>query len=460
MGGGINGCGIARELAGRGLRVILAEKGDLARGTSSKSSKLIHGGLRYLEHFALRLVRESLQERDILYKIAPHLVRQMRFILPHLPAMRPKLLIRTGLFLYDNLHQSQYFAKTQTRQLHDQPYNQFFKPAFNFGYEYSDGWVDDVRLVIANARSAQQYGAQIHTHCEVLNQKKLDNLWHITTRHNGVERVFYANQIINATAGWLQPAHHPIKRVKGSHIIVPRLYQFPQACILQCSDGRIIFCLPHRDYTILGTTDSEFHGDPEQVAIDDNEIDYILQQVNFYSQKPVLRGDIIGNYSGIRPLYYSGEDKAQKISRDYTLQLTQDGVLHIYGGKITTYRQLARHCAQKILPLYNSNDELPDFTAMEPLVGGEFDPGDYDKIINEYGQKYHYINPQYIQTLFARYGLGLENIVNGVKNMTDLGDQPSRANCYTTSVEFQYAQSHEFNPTHSEFLARNFLAGF
>ena len=360
VGGGINGCGIARELAGMGYRVILAEQHDLASGTSSWSSKLVHGGLRYLEQYEFRLVRESLGEREVLMDMAPHIIRPARFILPHAPGMRPRWLLRLGLFCYDWLgkFQTGLGGKKRAKLPGSQSVNfqhdetgAPLKPDYKGGFAYSDCIVDDTRLTVLNARAAAELGADIRPFSKARNFRRDGELWIATIGGDDIT----ARLVINAAGPWADivlrecgkaPNAKNIRLVQGSHLIVKKLFAHDQPYIFQTDDGRILFAIPYQGtFTLLGTTDREYEGNPGNAAISAAETDYIVNAANRFFDTPVTHDDIVSSFSGVRPLFDDGKASAQTVTRDYVLDLDDDGWLNIFGGKLTTYRKLSRQVA-------------------------------------------------------------------------------------------------------------------
>ncbi|EJF77923.1 Aerobic glycerol-3-phosphate dehydrogenase [Candidatus Bartonella washoeensis] len=397
IGGGINGCGLARDAAGRGFKVGLAEMNDLASGTSSASTKLIHGGLRYLEHYEFRLVREALKEREILWRIAPHIVRPLRFILPYHKKMRPAWILRFGLFIYDylgNWNQKLWRSKTVN---FSKNFSSTLKEEYHKGFEYSDARVDDARLVIANARDAEKWGADIKVQTEVLSLKREEKKWLIILRDklSGREYCVKASYVANMTGPWINhiladvlnsKEHPPVRLVKGSHILVPKLYAHDRAYIFQNGDGRIIFSIPYQEeFTLLGTTDCDYQGNPADVHITDTEIEYICTAASEYFTQPVLRNNIVWTYSGIRPLYDDGASKAQEITRDYVLQEmgteSMPRILNLYGGKITTYRKLAEDAMKFVEKALGKKGS--QWTANSALPGGDFPYNRLDTVENK-----------------------------------------------------------------------------
>ncbi|GAA5094100.1 glycerol-3-phosphate dehydrogenase [Bartonella acomydis] len=386
IGGGINGCGLARDGAGRGFQVGLAEMNDLASGTSSASTKLIHGGLRYLEHYEFRLVREALKEREVIWRMAPHIVRPLRFLLPYHKELRPAWMLRLGLFIYDYLggwNQKLWRSKTVNFLKN---FSSILKEEYHKGFEYSDAIVDDARLVIANARDAEKYGADIKVRTEVLSLKKEEKKWLINLRNklSGKEYCVTASYVANMTGPWINriladvldyKENPPVRLVRGSHILVHKLYTHDRAYIFQNGDGRILFSIPYQEeFTLLGTTDCDYQGDPANVHITDTEIDYICTAASEYFIQPILPENIVWTYSGIRPLYNDGASKAQEITRDYVLKEmgaeNLPRILNLYGGKITTYRKLAEDAMKFIEKALGTKGA--SWTKNSTLPGGDF----------------------------------------------------------------------------------------
>ena len=381
IGGGINGVGIAADAAGRGLSVFLCERDDLASHTSSASSKLIHGGLRYLEHYEFRLVREALAEREVLLAKAPHIVKPMRFVLPHRPHLRPAWMIRAGLFLYDNLGKREKLPASRGLRFGEQSP---LKPAIKRGFEYSDCWVDDARLVVLNAMAAREKGAHIHTRTQCLGAKRAGGIWHVELqRQDGRRFSLRAKALVNAAGPWVaqfigdnlqQRSPYGIRLIQGSHVIVPRLYEGEQAYIMQNEDRRIVFAIPYLDrYTMIGTTDREYRGDPATVRISDEEIAYVLGVANSHFRKQLKPEDIVHTFAGVRPLCDDESDNPSAVTRDYTLSLAaeekQAPLLSVFGGKLTTYRKLAESAMAQLKPFFPDMGE--SWTATAPLPGGE-----------------------------------------------------------------------------------------
>jgi glycerol-3-phosphate dehydrogenase len=390
IGGGINGCGVARDAAGRGLSVLLAERDDLASGTSSASTKLIHGGLRYLEHYEFGLVRSSLKEREVLLRMAPHLVRPMRFVLPHHRGLRPALLIRLGLFLYDHLGGGRrILAPSSALDLAGSALGEPLKPNFTRAFEYSDCWVDDARLVVLNAIDARARGAEIRVRTEVVSAHRTAGHWRIELSDllSGQRETVTARVLINAAGAWVANAsalgiaargRPRIRLVKGSHIVVRRLFAHDSAYIFQNADRRVIFAIPYEGaYTLIGTTDVDFTDDPSSVAISKEEAHYLCRAVSEYFLAPVRPADIVWSYAGVRSLYDDGERSAQDATRDFVIDLDAGNgappLVTIIGGKITTYRHLAEEVLRKLAVVF-PHAQAP-WTRGVPLPGGNFDHG-------------------------------------------------------------------------------------
>ncbi|WP_336944453.1 glycerol-3-phosphate dehydrogenase [Acinetobacter modestus] len=381
IGGGINGVGIAADASGRGLSVLLCEKDDLASHTSSASSKLIHGGLRYLEHKEFRLVREALAEREVLLAKAPHIIRPMRFIMPHRPHLRPAWLIRTGLFFYDHLgKREKLLGSNNVYFKEDSPLNS----AITRGFEYSDCAVDDARLVVLNAMHAREKGADIVTRTRCLSARRDGQYWIVDLENEHGQFQIKAKALVNAAGPWVAQfikqdlelkSPYGIRLIQGSHIIVPKLYEGDKAFIMQNDDRRIVFAIPYLDqYTMIGTTDREYQGDPAQVKITQEEIDYLIEVSNAHFKKQLNQADIVSTFAGVRPLCDDESDNPSAITRDYTLALSKEAddqapLLSVFGGKLTTYRKLAESAMQQLKAFFPEMQE--SWTATEALPGGE-----------------------------------------------------------------------------------------
>jgi glycerol-3-phosphate dehydrogenase len=393
VGGGINGAGVARDAAGRGLRVILVEQDDLASHTSSASTKLIHGGLRYLEFMEFGLVRKALIEREVLLGIAPHIISPLRFIMPHEPSLRPAWMIRIGLFLYDHLAHRRKLEGSRGVDLRHHPAGVPLREGFRRGFEYSDGWVDDARLVVLNAIDAHEHGATILTRTRCIKITPTTDAgaaeqpcWTATLRNDeGKESVVAARAVVNATGPWAAGFHdaatrgrskHGLRLIKGSHIVVRKLFDHPYAYILQATDRRIVFAIPYeQDFTMIGTTDIEYHADPREVTIDANETAYLCEQSNRYFRTTLSPADVVSSWSGVRPLLEDESADARAVTRDYALELEKAPapLLSVFGGKITTYRVLAEEAVDLVTSAIDK--KVPHWTASRPLPGGDLTSG-------------------------------------------------------------------------------------
>ncbi|MEG3765469.1 glycerol-3-phosphate dehydrogenase [Alteromonas sp. 14N.309.X.WAT.G.H12] len=443
VGGGINGVGIALDAAGRGLKVALCEKGDLGGATSSSSSKLIHGGLRYLEHYEFRLVKEALAEREVLLAKAPHIMWPLRFRLPHQKHLRPAWMIRIGLFLYDSLAKRNVLpGSKKLRVTQDSPLVDDIKTCF----EYSDGWVDDARLVILNALAAKDKGAKILVRTECIRAEKRGKLWHITLKSaDGQVSEVQARSIVNAGGPWaisfldrLKGVDNPnaMRLVKGSHLIVPKLYDSDEAYILQNEDGRIVFVIPYEnDFSLVGTTDEDYKGDPAKAAISEQETDYLIEVVNAYFKTSISYADIVHTYSGVRPLLEEKNASAQELTRDYKFEMSggkeEPLLMNIFGGKITTYRKLAEHAMDKLAEAFPNAGGA--WTKEGRLPGGDFT----DKPTFEATLKKEY--PWLTQTMVARftrqYGTLCHQFLQGKTQLADMGEDFG-AELYQSEVDY------------------------
>ena len=408
IGGGINGCGIARDAAGQGLSVFLCEQGDLAGATSSASTKLVHGGLRYLEKYDFRLVRESLMEREVLWAIAPHIIWPLRFVLPHHRGLRPAWLLRLGLFIYDHLGGRKLLPATATLDLTSNIAGAPLKPAtYTKGFEYSDCWVEDARLVALNARDAADRGANIKTRTKALSAQRGADNWDLTIQNTrtGQTEIIQTRVLVNAAGPWVgevlartqgQNAPANVRLVQGSHIVVKKLYDHDRCYIFQNADNRIIFAIPYEtDFTLIGTTDRDYKGDPATVKASPGEITYLCDAANEYFSAQLAPGDVVWNYSGVRPLYDDGAASAQSATRDYVLKLDSDGgapMLSIFGGKITTYRRLSMHAMAKLQPfLPKKSGALAGWSGSSALPGGDFPVTGFEALVTSLTGEYSFL---------------------------------------------------------------------
>ncbi|OJW27779.1 MAG: glycerol-3-phosphate dehydrogenase [Rhodospirillales bacterium 69-11] len=427
IGGGINGVGIARDAVGRGLSVLLLEQADLAGATSSASTKLIHGGLRYLEHHEFRLVREALTEREVLLQAAPHIAWPLRFVLPHHAGLRPWWMVRTGLFLYDHLGGRRILPPTRVLDLRSDPAGAPLRPDFTRGFEYSDCWVDDARLVVLNARDAARRGAEIRTRTACVGARVVDGTWSLTLG-DGTER--RARVLVNAAGPWVSQvlanvvgANAPtrVRLVKGAHIVVPRLFDHDRCYIFQNADQRICFAIPYQDdFTLIGTTDEEVEGDPRTVACTPADEAYLCAAVSAYLREPVDPASIVWRYAGVRPLRDDGASKAQEATRDYVLELAgTPPVLSVFGGKITTYRRLAESAMAKLAPFFPG---LPNaWTARAPLPGGDFPWDGAATLQAELTRRYAFLPDKTARRLVRAYGTDATEVLGEAQGWDDLG---------------------------------------
>lgn len=469
VGGGINGVGIARDAAGRGLKVLLCEQHDLAQHTSSASSKLVHGGLRYLEQFEFRLVSESLGEREVLLHAAPHIVHPMRFVMPHVPELRPAWMIRTGLFLYDYLARRQTLPGSQGIDLRAAPYNNGLKPGLTKGFIYSDCWVDDARLVIANARAAADLNATILTRTACVSARREGGRWRVMLQpENAAPVEVTCRVLVNVTGPWAKQFINKniylkttfgLKLVKGSHIVVPLLYHGDHAFILQNDDQRVVFVYPYeKRYTLIGTTDVEYTGQPGECTASTDEIDYLCRAANRYFARTLAAADVVWSYSGIRPLFDDGAENVSKITRDYTLRVDGDAntapVLSVFGGKITTYRKLAEHALEKLADWFPQMKE--PWTERALLPGGDFGGLTMEGYIAQLKNDYPALPHELIQALVHRHGHAARVVLRDANTTADLGDTFGD---HLYAREIDYFMEHEWARCADDVLWRRTKAG-
>ncbi|ULJ75479.1 glycerol-3-phosphate dehydrogenase [Rhizobium gallicum] len=434
IGGGINGAGIARDAAGRGLKVALCDKDDLAQGTSSRSGKLVHGGLRYLEYYEFRLVREALIEREVLLNAAPHIIWPMRFVLPHSPQDRPAWLVRLGLFLYDHLGGRKKLPGTRTLNLLRDPEGTPILNQYTRGFEYSDCWVDDARLVILNAVSAAEKGATILTRSAAISARRESGSWIVTTKNSltGETRTFRAKCLVNCAGPWVMDiinrvtgsnSGRNVRLVKGSHIIVPKFWAGSNAYLVQNHDKRVIFINPYEgDKALIGTTDIAYEGRAEDVSADDAEIDYLLKAVNRYFKEKLRREDVLHSFSGVRPLFDDGKGNPSAVTRDYVFDLDETGgapLLNVFGGKITTFRELAERGMQRLKHIFPNMGG--DWTEKAPLPGGEIPNADYETFANSLRDAYPWMPRKLVHHYGRLYGARTKNVIAGATGIQGLG---------------------------------------
>jgi glycerol-3-phosphate dehydrogenase len=467
IGGGINGAGIARDAAGRGLRVVLVEQNDLASGTSSASSKLIHGGLRYLGHGEFRLVRAALAERETLLRAAPHLIRPLRFILPLSRERRSPLLLRVGLFLYDWIGRREILPGTRRLDLVTDPAGQALRSTFAQAFEYSDCFADDARLVVLNAVDAAERGASIRPRTRCVRAERSDE-WRLVLNARGRRDEVTARVLINAAGAWVEtvaatvlrqrPAQPHLRLDKGSHIVARRLYEHDRAYILQTADRRVVFTIPFdRDFTLIGTTDQNFAGDPATAAPTAPEIDYLCGVVNEYFRVSITAADVLWAYAGVRALYDDGARKPQDIGRDYTLVLDERfgeaPLLTVYGGKITTYRRLAEAALDRLAHFFPHSRR---WTAQSPLPGGDFAYDAIDALVGRTLQQWPFLTEHHARRLVRAYGTRARNILANAAHMDDLG---RRFGADLTEAEVRFLMGHEWAYTADDILWRRSKLG-
>jgi glycerol-3-phosphate dehydrogenase len=466
VGGGINGTGIARDAAGRGFRVVLIEQNDLASGTSSASSKLIHGGLRYLEHYEFRLVREALREREVLLRAAPHLIRPLRFVLPIDEARRSATMLRLGLLLYDFLGWRKILPGTRELDLVTDETGQSLKSRFHHAFEYSDCFADDARLVVLNAVDAAERGAVIRTRTRCVRAERSD-MWRLVLNAKGQRDVITARVLVNAAGAWselfaeaalrIEPQHR-LRLDKGSHIVVRRLYDHDRAYILQARDGRVVFAIPFQhDFTLIGTTDRTFAGDPSTVLPTGEEIDYLCGVANEYFRTQIGAADVVWAYAGVRSLYDDGARKPQDIGRDYTLILDERfgeaPLLTVYGGKITTYRRLAEVAMARLAHFF---PRTRAWTAPSPLPGGDFVYDGIETLVERTQRTWRFLTPDHARRLVLAYGTRTERVLGKSAGLDDLG---MRFGADLTAAEVRYLMTSEWAQTADDVLWRRSKLG-
>lgn len=474
-GGGINGTGIACDAAGRGLSVMLCEADDLASATSSASSKLIHGGLRYLEHYEFRLVREALAEREILLSKAGHIVWPLRFVLPHVPAMRPKWMLRLGLFLYDHLYRRRAIPASGVIDLGLDRTGAPLRDGLADGFYYWDCWVDDARLVVLNAFAAAAKGAEVRTRTKLLDGTPDGDLWRLRLldTETGTEQEVRARAVVNAAGPWALDVGRSLsaerrgasdnaaglRLVKGSHVVVPRIKGADDAYILQNDDRRVVFVLPYeQDFSLIGTTDTPFAGDPAKVELDPAERDYLFDVVGRFFRQSLSADDVVWSYAGVRPLYDSQEDNPSAVTRDYRLQLTNgDGrppMLSVFGGKITTYRRLAEEALDKLNPIFPGLAGA--WTASVKLPGGDLTDDDFGAHVASLQARYPELDAGYLWGVARRHGGLTGGILGDARTAADLGHDFGHG---LREREVAYLKAHEWARTPDDVLWRRTKVG-
>lgn len=472
IGGGINGCGIARDAVGRGNSVFLCEMNDLASGTSSWSSKLIHGGLRYLEYYEFRLVREALLEREVLWQIAPHIIRPLRFVLPHHAGLRPAWLLRLGLFMYDYLGGRRLLPATRTVDLSRDPVGQPLVPGrFTKGFEYSDCFVDDARLVVLNARDAADRGAVIRTRTRAVEARRQGDCWQVLLEDTvtGAKSSIQARALVNAGGPWVEDvlnrgaglnAKSKVRLVQGSHIVVPRLYDHDRAYTFQNADGRVVFVIPFQnDFTLIGTTDRDYDGDPSKVKASAEEIAYLCQSVNDYLAKSVKPEDVVWAYAGVRPLYDDGASEAKAATRDYVFEYDAPGglpLLSIFGGKITTYRRLSEEALERLEQYLPGKAKPAGWTGTTPLPGGDLDVSAIPALADELVRDNSFLSRALALRLAHAYGTRASKVLDKASSAADLGQVFGDT---LTEREVRYLIAHEFARTAEDIVWRRSKLG-
>jgi glycerol-3-phosphate dehydrogenase len=470
IGGGVNGCGIARDAAGRGLSVFLCEQGDLAQATSSASTKLFHGGLRYLEFYEFRLVREALVERETLLKAMPHISWPLRFVLPHHAGLRPAWLLRLGLFIYDHLGGRKILPGTKALDLTQDAAGKPLKPGFRKGFEYSDCWVEDSRLVVLNARDAARRGAEVAVRTRLASAEREDGLWRLTLEDadTGETRVVRCRGIVNAGGPWVEDilrgrarlnTPDKIRLVRGSHIVTKKLFDHDRAYIFQNADGRIVFAIPYEtDFTLIGTTDRDHEGKPSEAVCTPEEADYLRNAASEYFAKPIAPEDVVWTYSGVRPLYDDGAKSATAATRDYVLRVETAGgaapMLNVFGGKITTYRRLAEAALEKLKPFYPQM-KAP-WTAGAPMPGGDFPHDGVPALVAKLRAGRPWLDAAWALRLVRAYGTEAFAVIGDARGAEDMGQ---RFGWNLTEAEVRWLMREEWARTAADVLWRRTKLG-
>ena len=481
VGGGINGCGIARDLAGRGWRVTLVEQDDLAAHTSSSSTKLIHGGLRYLEYYEFGLVRKALQEREVLLKSAPHIMWPLRFVMPHDPSMRPAWLIRLGIFLYDHLARREVLPGSRGVDLRSHPVGAPLQQRYTRGFIYSDGWVDDARLVLLNALDARDRGAQVLTRTRCVAAQRDAQGWQVQLEGpNGARRSLRARALVNAAGPWAESflrgvarpaggealATRSLRLVKGSHIVVPRCFEHDHAYIFQNPDKRIIFAIPYEeDFTLIGTTDQELQGDPRGAAIDADEVAYLCEQASRYFTRPVRPQDVVWSYAGVRPLLDDASGDPSAVTRDYLLETSTDAapLLSVWGGKITTFRKLAEDAADEVGRMLG--ETRPAWTEPAALPGGDLrgwigtprrPDTDFERFVSSLRTRHGWLPLALARRLARAYGARIDGVLGRAESLADLGAEVAPG---LHEAEIRYLQREEWVTRADDLLWRRSKLG-
>lgn len=469
IGGGVNGCGIARDSSGRGIRVLLIEQGDLASGTSSASTKLIHGGLRYLEHFEFGLVREALKERETLRRLAPHIVGPLRFVLPHRSGQRPRWLLRAGLWIYDRLAGRHSLSGTKSIDLRHHPAGAPLKQGFVRGWEYSDCRVDDSRLVVLNARDAANRGATVLTRHRLIGATRVSGGWQLDVRGaDGSHGTYFSHALVNAAGPAVQdvltltalPGSHRLSRIRGSHIVVPSLFDHGFAYIFQLADRRIIFAIPYeRDFTLIGTTESSHDGPLDQVEPTPEELDYLCRGASEYFAQAISAADVVWSFAGVRALVDPGGGRLEAASRGYRIEIDAAGglapLLTVYGGKITSYRRLAEEAVDRLVP-YVAQSDKPPWTASAALPGGDFAVGELDALTATLEARYPFLGTVEARRISAAYGTLAASWLGEAQSRSDLGQDFGHG---LSAAEVDYCMAREWARTVDDMLWRRTKLG-
>jgi glycerol-3-phosphate dehydrogenase len=472
IGGGVNGCGIARDAAGRGWRVHLCERNDLGSGTSSASTKLIHGGLRYLELYEFRLVREALREREVLWRIAPHIIWPLRFVLPYHKNLRPAWLLRLGLFLYDHLGGRRRLPPTRTLRLRRSPAGAPLERQYRLGFEYSDCWVEDSRLVVLNARDAADRGATIAPRTACVSARREDGLWRVDLHDEstGERYAIQARALVNAAGPWVAQvasavihanAAASVRLVQGSHIVVRRLYDHDVCYIFQNADKRIFFVIPYeRDFTLIGTTDQDVSGDPTGIRASDAEIAYLCRAASEYLRQKVTQEMVVWTYSGVRPLYDDGSATAREATRDYVLKLdAPEGaapLVSVFGGKITTYRRLAEAVLAMLDPALPASAREAGWTGRHCLPGGDFPMDGFEALLATTARRWPFLPQPDLRRLLRAYGTRVADLLGEARTSADLGRQYGAG---LTEAELRYLARAEWARTAEDVVWRRTKLG-
>ncbi|CAN7565275.1 glycerol-3-phosphate dehydrogenase [Caballeronia sp. LjRoot29] len=474
VGGGVNGTGIARDAAGRGLTVMLCEKDDLASHTSSSSTKLIHGGLRYLEYGEYRLVRKALQEREVLLRAAPHIIWPLRFVMPHMPNLRPAWMIRAGLFLYDHLARRELLPGSRGIKMRRHPAGAPLIDSIKRGFVYSDGWVDDARLVALNAVDAQEHGAVIKTRTRLVSARRGEGVWHAALADNqGATFEIRARSIANAAGPWVSDllkdslnsnthTRHTVRLVKGSHIVTRRLFEHDHAYIFQNPDKRIIFAIPYEhDYTLIGTTDLEYHGDPSKVVISPEETAYLCDSINRYFKKHISPADVCWTYAGVRGLLEDeNAENASAVTRDYLLELdtpaNEAPLLSVFGGKITTFRKLAEEAVDKLGAALQSPARSKTWTEGAPLPGGDIANADFALFLSSFKQRNSWLPDELAHRYARAYGTRAQKLLGNAGSLADLGEALAPS---LYEAELRYMRDNEWTTCADDVLWRRSKLG-